>query len=409
MLPFEGSEKGSSKKAVFRRFFEENRRRKILLAKEWQRLGANVLLVRAELLGKESPLSFEFRETEGISQLFVKIPKPKKTSFLRFREVFGFCSAISENAPSLGGIFKPDIVVSGGVIPSSVFAGIKICESCGCALATELFCLPTEFFKKNLRSFFLNPVLIFIKRNVEAAFSRSEAVLSFFPKAAVSFPKSRNLYPMLFPAQISFEEPSENADSLRETLFSFREGGTFVLAFCGELEEGFSIEELMLAAANFGQKFALVFLSEGTRKNYYKRFVSEKGITNVFFLEGVLKKDIPYVLTAADGIFVSESDFSKGFFPEEQNFWNALGAQKPVIASSEHWADFFRKAGGVIITKPRRRDSISLGIKTLLSMTETDRETLGRSNRDFFEKNSLQNFAKDSFFLFDNLAKQKEI
>ena len=87
----------------------------------------------------------------------------------------------------------------------------------------------------------------------------------------------------------------------------------------------------------------------------------------------------------------------------------ALGAQKPVVAASEHWADFFRKAGGVIITKPRRRDSITLGIKTLLGMSETDRETLGRSNRDFFEKNSPENFAKDCFSLFDNFVNQKEI
>ena len=91
------------------------------------------------------------------------------------------------------------------------------------------------------------------------------------------------------------------------------------------------------------------------------------------------------------------------------NFFLAFNAQKPVIASSEHWSDFFRRAGGVIITKPRRRDSISLGIKTLLSMNETDRETLGRFNKAFAEKNSLKNFAKDCFSLFDNFVNQKEI
>ena len=40
---------------------------------------------------------------------------------------------------------------------------------------------------------------------------------------------------------------------------------------------------------------------------------------------------------------------------------------------------------------------------------ETDRETLGRANREFFEKNSLQNFANDYFSLIDNFVKQKEI
>ena len=42
-------------------------------------------------------------------------------------------------------------------------------------------------------------------------------------------------------------------------------------------------------------------------------------------------------------------------------------------------------------------------------MSETDRETLGRANREFFEKNSIQNFAKENFSLFENFVKQKEI
>ena len=50
------------------------------------------------------------------------------------------------------------------------------------------------------------------------------------------------------------------------------------------------------------------------------RFVSEKGIKNVFFLDKTPKDEIPFVLSGADGIFVSESDFSKGFFPEQENF-----------------------------------------------------------------------------------------
>ncbi|MBQ5897040.1 MAG: hypothetical protein IIW81_01095, partial [Oscillospiraceae bacterium] len=152
-----------------------------------------------------------------------------------------------------------------------------------------------------------------------------------------------------------------------------------------------------------------VFVTEGTKKPYLKRFIAERGITNVFFTEESSRDEIPFILSGADGVFVSESDFGKGVFPEEKNFFEAFGAQKPVIAASEHWAEFFRKAGGAIIVKPRRKDSITLGIKALLNMSETDRETLGRANREFFEKNSIQNFAKENFSLFENFVKQKEI
>ncbi len=393
---------------LFLRFAKENQKRRILLAKEFQKLGANVLLARLELCKSDVPVSFEYRESDGISQLFVKLPAPKKTSFFHFKELFGFGTALSENSPSLGGIFKPDVVISGGVFPASIFAAAKIAECSNARLITELSCLPAELLKRSGKRFFFDPVLIFIKKGIETAFAKSSAVLGFFPKASACFSGRKTLYPMCFPAPDFPGEPSEKAVFLRESLLSFREGGTFVLAFCGELEEGFSIEELILSAANFGAKFALVFLSEGSKKPYFKRFVAEKGITDVFFFDDVPKEELSYILSAADGIFVSESDFAKGFFPEQENFFKAFRAQKPVIAASEHWTDFFRRSGGTVIVKPRRKESISLGIKTLLSMAETDRETLGLALADFVRKNSMQNFAKEYFSLFDNLLSQKE-
>ena len=233
-------------------------------------------------------------------------------------------------------------------------------------------------------------------------------MLGFFPKVSSEFSAAQRVFQMVLPPSSSGFEPSEKAIILREKLSAFGEGKNFSLAFCGELENGYSIEELVLSAASFGEKFSLCFLSEGTKKPCLKRFCAEKGITNVFFFDDVPKEELPYILSGADAVFVSEFDYSKGLFPEQENFWNALGAQKPVIAASEHWADLFRKAGGAVIVKPRRRDSISLGIKTLLSMSETDREILGNSNRSFYEKNSPENFSKEYFSLFNNLLSQKE-
>ena len=408
LLP-EPAKADSTQKAFFCKAAKENFLRKNFLAKEFQKLGANVLFASPELCSFGTKLSFEYREQDGISRLFIKIPAKNRRGFLRLREVFEFSSVLVENAPGLSGIFLPDIVFAGGVLPSSVFAAAKIAEYSNAVLITELSCLPTEVLKRFRLLPFAKGAAFFYKKALLKVFEKSHAVLGFFPKAGQKFSGAHNLYPMDFPSPETPENPSKSAFEQKEMLSSFREGKTFVLAFCGELEEGFSIEELILSAGTFGEKFALVFPFEGRKKPYFKRFVAERGITNVFFPDGFSKDDISFVLSGADGIFVSESDFSKGFFPEQENFFLAFNAQKPVIASSEHWSDFFRRAGGVIITKPRRRDSISLGIKTLLSMNETDREILGRSNKAFAEKNSLKNFAKDCFSLFDNFVNQKEI
>ena len=405
----ESAKANSSEKVLFCLSAKENFERRVLLAKEFEKLGANVLLARFSLSKTDVPPSFEYREEGGVSQLFVKIPVRRNKNFLRLSELFSFATVLLENAPSLAGIFEPDVVISGGVLPFSFSAGAKIAECSNAVFITELSCLSAEVLKRFRLSSVFNPVLTFLKKSTAMAFPKSHAVLAFFPKVSQRFFGAHNLYPAVFPSFPEPEIPSEKAVFLKNRLSSFSEGKTFVLAFCGEIENGFSIEELILSAGTFGDKFTLVFVTEGSKKPYFKRFVSEKGIKNVFFTEECSREELPFILSGADGIFVSESDFGKGVFPEEQNFWNALGAQKPVIAATEHWSDFFKKAGGAIITKPRRRDSITLGIKALLSMGEADRETLGRANRDFFEKNSIQNFAKENFSLFENFVKQKEI
>lgn len=407
LLP-EPARADSSEKAIFFRLAEENYKRRISFIKELRRRGADVILLRAKLIRNDAPLSFEYLESEGVCSLFIKIPAGRRKSYLRLRELFQFGTAVFENSPGLSGIFSPDIVLSGGVLPFSVAAGAKIAEGAGAVFISELSCHSRALSNLSLAGKF-GPVSGCLKKNVDAAFSKSHGVLTFFPKAGEIFSGAHNLYPMVFPHLPEREKPSEKALFQREMLASFREGKTFVLAYSGSLEDGYSIEELILSAGTFGNGFALVFLSEGIKKPYFKRFVAERGITNVFFVDDAPKGEESFFLSGADGIFVSESDLGKGLFPPEEAFWNALGAQKPVIAASAHCSDFFRRAGGVIITKPRRRDSITLGIKTLMEMSEHDRLTLGRVNREFFEKNSPENFSEEVFSLFENFVTQKEI
>ena len=79
----ESAKANSSEKVLFCRAAKENSLRRVLLAKEFEKLGANVLLARLFLCKTEAPPSFEYSESDGVSQLFVKIPARKNKSFLR--------------------------------------------------------------------------------------------------------------------------------------------------------------------------------------------------------------------------------------------------------------------------------------------------------------------------------------
>ena len=98
LLP-ESAKANSAQKLLFFRGAKENIKRRKLLAREFQSLGANVLLARLELCSANSKLSFEYRDENGLCQLFIRIPAEKSGKFLRLGELFEFSSVLLENAP----------------------------------------------------------------------------------------------------------------------------------------------------------------------------------------------------------------------------------------------------------------------------------------------------------------------
>ncbi|MBR3611012.1 MAG: hypothetical protein IKL57_06095 [Oscillospiraceae bacterium] len=397
-------------KEIFFRLAKENYARRFFLAKEFLRLGANVLLVRAEFCQTEEELPFDYRENSGISQVFVPVRKRKNSAPVFFFENADFSKALSDNSKSLSGLFAPDAVICSGVLPFSANAGAKIAESAGAVLITELCSAPAQLLKRTSLASALSPVLMMLKRALGNAFRKSDGVIGLFPGCSSLFSFVSNLFPMEYSAFLPEYIPSEEAKRKKSVLKAFSAGNTFVLACPDPLESGFSILELMEVSSGFGNKFALVFTGEGSAKGAFKKAVSEKGYTNIFFMEEYLSaEEEAFVLSAADGIFLSENSIEKGLASDSKRFFSAFGAGKPIVASAENSAEIFRRSGGTIITKPKNKESIRLGIKTLMELSENDRNILGTSNENFAKKNSAEKFAADYYSIIENLSGQKEI
>ena len=396
-------------KEILFRLREENLRRRLFLAKEFSRRGANVLLVRMELFPGDCELPFDYRESGGISQVFIPIRKRKKSSGIFSAEILDFSAALSDNAKSLGGLFRPDIVICGGVLPFFLGAGAEIAKNAGAVLITELSCSPAELLRRVGICSGFNPMLMLLKRSVSTVFKKSDGIIGLFPGFISAFSGRRGLFPLEYSAFSADFAPNEDAKEKKSVLKAFGGGSTFVLACPNPLENGYSLLELMEVSSKFGNKFALVFTGDGKKKNAFKKIVSEKGYTNIFFMEEVFPEEESFVLSAADGIFLSENFSEKGLASDSFRYFSAFGAGKPIIAAAENSAEIFSRSGGTIITKPKNRESIRLGIKTLMELSENDKNILGRANRDFAEKNSAENFSADYFSIIENLSAQKEI
>lgn len=407
ILP-EKSAADSAKKTVFYRLLEENYKRRLALARDFSSLGANVLLLRLDEIRSENFPPFEYREISGISQVFVPVSARKGNLLFRPKELLDFCGKLFDNSLGLSGLFKPDVVISGGVLPFSGKAAAKIAESAGAMLISEFSCSPAELLLKLGLCSAINPVLTVLKASIRHALRKSEGIISLFPMVSTSFGDIPKVFPMEYSAFEPEYSPTDEAKRKRDILSAFGEGETFVLAFPGNLESGFSIGELISVCSELGNKFALVFCGKGSKKAMYKKLVSEKGYKNIYFMDEISEEEAPFVLSAADGIFLSEDGFSKGLASDSKRFFSVFGAGRPIIASSVYHSEIFRKSCGTIITKPKNKDSTRLGIKTLMKMQKADRDILGRANRDFAEKNSAKNFSAGYFSIIENLLTQKE-
>ncbi len=387
------------------RFCKENKNRRILTAKNLSQRGENILLVRAKAVGTNEKAAFVYSENNGISELCLNLPC-KKSKGLPLKELICFNKLLCANGESIAGLFKPDAVICGQILPLAIYGCEKIAKSCGALLLSESACDPKQLLQKSGEALGISPAALLVQKAFAAVQSKSDGVIGLFA-GALSKIKTKRFYPFNYPVELSAEKPGQKALLQREALASFCEGNCFLLVCPSRLEKGYGIPELITLCGELGDKFALVFTNSGAQKAAYKKFTAEKSITNCFFFDEVEEKDIPFVLGAAECIFLAENSVLKGCAAEENEFILSMAAAKPVIAAAEYNADFFRKSCGAVITKPHKKESLRLGIKTLLNMSTEDKEMLGLCSKDFAKKHTPQKYCEDLLLLIDSLKKEK--
>ena len=393
----------------FLRLAKESFSSSLLLAKTFSAQGDNVLLIRAALSENGGGEVFEYREEDGIPQVFIKTAKSKSRRKLRFKELFEFSVLLYENAPGIAGLFKPDAIISGSFLPFSVPGAAKMARLGGAVLITELWCLPEKLMPKlklSLPCGFGNRLMKFF---VSAAFKRSDLVLGFFPKALSAFPERKNLTEFVLPAPKLPASPSESANRLFESLSAMAEDGIFTVSYCGDIENCRALDSLIAAISGFDQKVELFIIGEGEYKAVLKKAVREGGIKNVTFCDGVPESDIPFVLSASKAVFYSENSAVSGLCSESREIFCVLLSGRPVIAISKNNSELLRKSGGAVLVTLEEREGIALAIATLRSMAESDRALLGAHGKEFALLHSEKAFAESYRKLIDELIRQKEI
>lgn len=403
LLPF-CKGKSPNKKALLH-FALENSRFNCELAKAFSAFSHNVLLVTSSEEGTYAPKHFDYSGENGFLLLKAAIDCCEDKSLFYSLKYSEFCRLLNKNSAALSALFKPDVVLCSAVLPFSLVAAKKLAKMSGAVLAAVLPCSYSSVIKSLGLMFSADPVLAVLKRRADCALLKCDAVFGYYPKLPADFPSAVPLVPPHISVNTA---PSAEAILVHDSIAAFSGGGVFTLCYCGKLAPNLSAEALISAVKGRGKRFILAIVGSGEYKSALRRIAREQGVTEVCFYDGVPDEDIPFVLSAADAVFIAENSLCKGHFAEYSAFLQVFSAKRPTIAAAEKNADFIKNCGGAIIAKPNDRDSIGDAVTVLMSASHKQRLFWGELCGEFAAAHNFNTFATGFLSELDNLVLQKE-
>ena len=248
-----------------------------------------------------------------------------------------------------------------------------------------------------------SPVLTVLKRKSACSLQKA-AVFGYYPKLLQDHCGGRLIAP---PPIYSGSAPSEEAVFTHDSIAAFSGGEIFTLCFCGRLVPGLSLTALITAAGKIGGRFMLAIVGGGEYKSELRRAARECGANNVCFYDGVPEQDIPFVLSAADAVFASESSVICGAAAEYADFLRAFAAGKPTVAAAAANAAFVKECGGAVLAAPENAESIAAAIAAIAAADGETRRLLGAACGDFAAKHSFYGFAEGFLAAIEKLAEGK--
>lgn len=144
---------------------------------------------------------------------------------------------------------------------------------------------------------------------------------------------------------------------------------------------------VLLEAAEKLPAIKFIFVGEGAEKKKLIKITSEKGLSNVIFIDGQPKKMISDYYSLSDVCFVPLRDVElfKTFIPSKM--FEIMSNSRPIIASLEGESeDILRKSNAAIVTKPENTEQIVEAIQ-LLQLNPELIKKYGENGRKFVKNN----------------------
>jgi glycosyltransferase involved in cell wall biosynthesis len=365
------------------------------------RLGHDVQIIasaQSHIRSRQPQLADQYRLDEtidGIQYTWFKTPAYSGNGVGRVRNMGSFVRRLYLEGKRLSAAFKPDVVIASSTYPMDIWPARRIATLAGAKLVFEIHDLwpltPMELGGMSK----WHPFIMLLQAAEDYAYRHADGVVSMLPKVR-AYVESRGMAPNKLHVVPNGIDPSEwFADSpdlqaeANKVLATLRDRGHSVVGYAGTHGISNALDTFLNAAKLMREeKVAFVLVGGGPDKASLQRWVAAEQLPNIFFIDPILKEQIPALLQMFDVAYIGwrrQSLYRFGIAPNK--LMDYMMAARPVLHAVEAGNDPVGEAGCGLTIAPEDPPATANGIRSLLAMSDDQRKAMGQRGREFVMNN----------------------
>ena len=381
--------------------------RPFYMAREWKNKGHNVTILGANFshLRKNNPViekDFQEEVIDGITYVWVKTPQYQGNGVGRIKNISTFMWKLRTNYKMLADKYKPDAVIASSTYPLDIYPAHRIAKRCNAKLCFEIHDLwplsPMEiggFSEKN-------PAIVILQRAEDFAFKNSDVIVSILPNADKHIRErgfSTDKFVYVPNGILTGEKNEAPTEKTIERLQELKEQGYFLVGYTGNHSPANVLDTMIDAAKKTtDEKVKYVLVGKGNVKNQLMEYAKANNVTNIKFLDPVLKDNMDNVLELLDIGYIGlkkQNLFNYGVSPNK--LFDYMMASLPVIYAVEASNDPVKDSNCGISVPAENPEAVVEAVMKIKNLSEEEKIKMGGNGKKYVLDNHMYEGLADKF------------
>jgi len=377
------------------------------MAREWVDMGHNVTILAADFshLRKKNPnVEEDFQEEiiDGITYVWVKTPEYHGNGVGRIKNIGIFMYKLRMNYKKVADKYKPNAVIASSTYPLDIYPAHRIAKRSKAKLFFEIHDLwpltPMEIggYSKN------NPAIVMLQRAEDFAFKNCDKIISILPNAD-NHMKDRGFktdnYVHVPNGIIVGEKKNPLMEKTIERLQELKKQGYFLVGYTGNHSPANVLDTMLDAAKKtIDENIKYILVGNGNVKDQLIEYAKTNNITNVEFLDPVLKDNMDNVLQLLDICYISlkkQNLFNYGVSPNK--LFDYMMSARPVIYAVEASNDPVKDSNCGITVPAENPDAVVDAVMKIKSLSEDEKNKMGQNGKNYVLANHIYRGLAEKF------------